>query len=101
MKHGKVVVVTGASGGVGRATARAFAERGARVALLARGREGLAAAADEVQQAGGEALDDGAAAGPQHTPVRMGVEPDAGPGPSGRAGGAGKWPSRPVGWAPR
>ncbi|MGW0822640.1 SDR family oxidoreductase [Streptomyces sp. NPDC002845] len=52
----RAVVVTGASGGVGRATARAFAARGDRVALLARGREGLAAAADEVQQAGGEAL---------------------------------------------
>jgi NAD(P)-dependent dehydrogenase (short-subunit alcohol dehydrogenase family) len=49
-------VVTGASGGVGRATARAFAARGVRVALLARGREGLAAAADEVAEAGGEAL---------------------------------------------
>jgi NAD(P)-dependent dehydrogenase (short-subunit alcohol dehydrogenase family) len=49
-------VVTGASGGVGRATALAFAARGDRVALLARGREGLAAAADEVQRAGGEAL---------------------------------------------
>jgi NAD(P)-dependent dehydrogenase (short-subunit alcohol dehydrogenase family) len=55
-QHGRVVVVTGASGGVGRATARAFAARGDRVALLARGREGLAAAADEVQRAGGEAL---------------------------------------------
>lgn len=54
--HGEVVVVTGASGGVGRATAVAFAARGARVALLARGREGLAAAADEVRRAGGEAL---------------------------------------------
>ncbi|MEW2403927.1 SDR family oxidoreductase [Streptomyces sp. NPDC046862] len=52
----RTVVVTGASGGVGRATARAFAARGDRVALLARGREGLAAAADEVQRAGGEAL---------------------------------------------
>lgn len=49
-------MVTGATGGVGRATALAFAARGDRVALLARGREGLAAAADEVQRAGGEAL---------------------------------------------
>ncbi|GGY14513.1 SDR family oxidoreductase [Streptomyces djakartensis] len=53
---GRVVVVTGASGGVGRATARAFAARGDKVALLARGREGLAAAAEEVRRAGGEAL---------------------------------------------
>ncbi|MGR6973756.1 SDR family oxidoreductase [Streptomyces cynarae] len=55
-KHRRAVVVTGASGGVGRATAVAFAKRGDRVALLARGREGLAAAADEVRRAGGEAL---------------------------------------------
>ncbi|MEU1319497.1 SDR family oxidoreductase [Streptomyces tibetensis] len=55
-RRGRVVVVTGASGGVGRATVRAFAARGDRVALLARGREGLAAAADEVERAGGEAL---------------------------------------------
>ncbi|MFI1564723.1 SDR family oxidoreductase [Streptomyces sp. NPDC020490] len=55
-KGRKTVVVTGASGGVGRATALAFARRGDRVALLARGREGLAGAADEVQRAGGEAL---------------------------------------------
>ncbi|WP_374205049.1 SDR family oxidoreductase [Streptomyces sp. TRM72054] len=48
--------MTGATAGVGRATAVAFAARGDRVALLARGREGLAAAADEVQRAGGEAL---------------------------------------------
>lgn len=49
-------MITGASGGVGRAAAVAFAARGDRVALLARGREGLAGAADEVQRAGGEAL---------------------------------------------
>ena len=55
-RRGRAVVVTGASGGVGRATAVAFAKRGDRVALLARGREGLAAAADEVRRAGGEAL---------------------------------------------
>ncbi|MFE4056000.1 SDR family oxidoreductase [Streptomyces sp. NPDC059096] len=52
----RTVVVAGASGGVGRATARAFAARGDRVALLARGRAGLDAAADDVRRAGGEAL---------------------------------------------
>jgi NADP-dependent 3-hydroxy acid dehydrogenase YdfG len=51
-----VVVITGASAGVGRATARAFARAGARVALLGRGREGLAAARDEVEAAGGSAI---------------------------------------------
>lgn len=51
-----VVVVTGASAGVGRATARRFARDGARIALLARGRERLDAAAREVEALGGEAL---------------------------------------------
>ncbi len=54
--NAKVVVVTGASGGIGRATAVAFARRGDRVALLARGEKGLAAAADEVRAAGGMPL---------------------------------------------
>jgi NAD(P)-dependent dehydrogenase (short-subunit alcohol dehydrogenase family) len=54
--HDQVVVVTGASGGIGRATAQAFAARGARVALLARGTTGLTAAADDVRRAGGHPL---------------------------------------------
>jgi NADP-dependent 3-hydroxy acid dehydrogenase YdfG len=44
----KVVVVTGASAGVGRATVREFARRGARLGLIARGRERLEATACEV-----------------------------------------------------
>ncbi len=52
----RVVVITGASAGVGRATARAFAAQGASVGLLARGRAGLEAAAAEVREAGGRAL---------------------------------------------
>src|SRR4051812_14784265 len=53
---GKVVVVTGASGGVGRALVRELGRRGCRVALLARGRDGLEAAKTEVEQLGGKAL---------------------------------------------
>ncbi len=56
MSTPETIVVTGASGGVGRAVARAFAARGAKVALLARGEAGLAAAARDVEQAGGTAL---------------------------------------------
>ena len=52
----EVVVITGASGGVGRATARRFARAGASVALLARGEAGLRGAAAEVEELGGRAL---------------------------------------------
>src|SRR3954467_12287699 len=52
----EVVVVTGASAGVGRATVRAFARQGARIGLVARGRAGLEGAKRDVEQLGGEAL---------------------------------------------
>jgi NAD(P)-dependent dehydrogenase (short-subunit alcohol dehydrogenase family) len=52
----QVVVITGASGGIGRAAARRFAADGARIGLIARGRTGLEAAAREVEKAGGQAL---------------------------------------------
>jgi NAD(P)-dependent dehydrogenase (short-subunit alcohol dehydrogenase family) len=53
---GEVVVITGASAGVGRATARAFARPGARIGLLARGRDGLEGARRDVESLGGQAL---------------------------------------------
>ncbi|HET9650467.1 MAG TPA: SDR family oxidoreductase [Microlunatus sp.] len=52
----RVVAVTGASAGVGRATAVEFARRGDAVALLGRGERGLAGAAHEVEAAGGQPL---------------------------------------------
>lgn len=63
----ETVVVTGASAGLGRAIAYEFGKHGAQVALLARGEEGLDAAAEEVRARGGKAL-----------PVRTDVaDPDA------------------------
>lgn len=56
MPTGEVVVITGASAGVGRALARRFAREGASIALLARGFVGLQAAAAEVTQLGGTPL---------------------------------------------
>lgn len=52
----EIVVITGASAGVGRATARAFAREGAAIGLLARGTDGLEAARSEVEAAGGTAI---------------------------------------------
>ena len=54
--RGRVVVITGASAGVGRATVRAFARAGRSIGLLARGRDGLEAARREVEALGGQAL---------------------------------------------
>lgn len=58
LSNGKapVVVVTGASAGVGRAVVRHFAARGAKLGLIARGLDGLHAAQEEVQRAGSQAL---------------------------------------------
>ncbi len=52
----ETVLITGASAGLGRAIAKQFGARGARVALLARGKEGLDAAAADIEKLGGEAL---------------------------------------------
>jgi short-subunit dehydrogenase len=52
----QVVVVTGASAGVGRAIVRAFAREGADIGLLARGRDGLEGAQREVESCGGSAI---------------------------------------------
>ena len=52
----RVVVITGASSGIGRETARQFAGQGAAVVLAARGEQALQATADEVTEAGGTAL---------------------------------------------
>jgi NAD(P)-dependent dehydrogenase (short-subunit alcohol dehydrogenase family) len=53
---GQVIVITGASAGIGRAAARAFAHPGARIALLARGKRGLEGTRRDVQAAGAQAL---------------------------------------------
>ncbi len=52
----EVIVITGASAGVGRATAREFAKLGCKIALLARGHEGLKAAKKDVEELGGKAI---------------------------------------------
>jgi NAD(P)-dependent dehydrogenase (short-subunit alcohol dehydrogenase family) len=52
----ETVVITGASAGIGRATARLYGERGASVGLIARGQAGLDGAVRNVEDAGGKAL---------------------------------------------
>ncbi len=56
MARREVVVITGASAGVGRATVREFAKHGAWIGLISRGTDGLEAARREVEEAGGRAL---------------------------------------------
>jgi NAD(P)-dependent dehydrogenase (short-subunit alcohol dehydrogenase family) len=56
MNPPEIVVITGASAGVGRATARAFGKRRAKVGLIARGIDGLEAAKREIEELGGEAI---------------------------------------------
>ena len=56
MTDRQIVVITGASAGIGRATAKAYAKHGARVALLARGLDGLDGARRDVEEAGGQAM---------------------------------------------
>lgn len=56
MKNREIVVITGASAGAGRAAVREFAKHGASIGLIARGRDGLEAAASEVEHYGGRAL---------------------------------------------
>lgn len=56
IKRERVIVITGASAGVGRAIAQEFAQQGAKLGLLARGEEKLDSTVDEVRKLGGEAL---------------------------------------------
>ncbi|MBA4796704.1 MAG: SDR family oxidoreductase [Rhizobiales bacterium] len=53
--HGKVAIITGASSGIGRATARLFAREGASVVLNARGVDALESVAEEIRRDGGQA----------------------------------------------
>jgi NAD(P)-dependent dehydrogenase (short-subunit alcohol dehydrogenase family) len=55
-QNSRTIVITGASAGLGRAAARAFAREGARIGLIARGRDGLEGARRDVERLGGEAL---------------------------------------------
>lgn len=55
-KKPRIIVVTGASAGVGRATVRAFAKEGAQIGLISRGQDGLEGAKRDVEERGGKAI---------------------------------------------
>src|SRR5947209_18834581 len=54
--NGQVVIITGASAGIGEATAKMLAQQGASVVLVARRKERLDALKEEIERAGGRAL---------------------------------------------
>ena len=56
MIKGKVVIITGASSGIGEATAKLLASKGANVVLGARREQELKQLVDEIQNAGGQAV---------------------------------------------
>ncbi len=71
---GKVALVTGATSGIGRATALRFAEAGARLALVGRNREALTDVANEIKSRGGESLAISADVTVEHDAVRVVAE---------------------------
>ena len=91
---GKLALVTGASSGIGVEIAKAIAARGARVLLVARGREGLEATASEITTAGGAAAALTADLADVADVQRLAAEVLAGPGAPDvlvNNAGAGRW----------
>ena len=91
---GKLALVTGASSGIGVEIARALAGRGARVILVARGREGLERTAAEIGASGGDAVVMPADLADVDDVQRLGAEVISGPGAPDvlvNNAGAGRW----------
>lgn len=91
---GRLALITGASSGIGAEIARAFAGRGARVVVVARGREGLERTAERIEAAGGEARAMPADLSDLGDTRRLAAEVIAGPGVPDvlvNNAGAGRW----------